>query len=253
MGRGAFIAPLREKGVCKERIVGIDIEPLSGMQDEGATTIRGIDFFTWCASTERRFTKIVANPPYVAICKLHPQLQKPLLSYGPGTDRSFALSSNYWCAFLSASLRVLEQNGNLAFVLPAAWEYALYAADVRQAIYRDFQSVEAVESLLRSRSAQRFVRLIHCRQQCDVSLIVTGGEPLAAALPGSHHPAFGVLADQPRHLRPAQARYLPDVPFHQTFAAPVQTDIALRAQRPLRPLIEFFSMGSFEYYFVVAG
>jgi type I restriction-modification system DNA methylase subunit len=63
MGPGAFIAPLRENGVCKERIVGIDIEPLSGIQEQGATTIRGVDFFTWCASTERRFTKIIANPP----------------------------------------------------------------------------------------------------------------------------------------------------------------------------------------------
>ena len=142
MGPGAFIASLRKSGVCKERIVGIDIEPLSRIREEGATTIRGVDFFDWCASTEHRFTKIIANPPYVAIRKLHPQLQKSLLSFGPETDRSFALRSNYWCAFLSASLRVLEQHGNLAFVLPAAWEYALYAADVRQAIYQNFQSVE---------------------------------------------------------------------------------------------------------------
>jgi hypothetical protein len=86
------------------------------------------------------------------------------------------------------------------------------------------------------------VRLIHLRQQRDVARIVTGGEALAAALPRSHNPASGVLADQPRHLRPAQARHFPDVPFHQTFAAPVQTPIALRAQRPLRPLIQFFSI-----------
>src|ERR1700688_152094 len=74
-----------------------------------------------------------------------------------------------------------------------------------------------------------------------------------AALPDSHNSAFGVLADQPRHLRPAQARYFPDVPFHQTFVAPVQTGIALRAQRPLRPLIQFFSIWRFESDFFVAG
>jgi len=142
MGLGAFITPLLEQGVGKKRILGIDIEPLSGVSVEGATTIRGVDFFAWCTSTEQKFTKIIANPPYVAIRKLHPKLQKSLLPYGPETDRSFALRSNYWCAFLSASLRVLAQNGSLAFVLPAAWEYALYAADVRHAIYRKFESVE---------------------------------------------------------------------------------------------------------------
>ena len=110
-----------------------------------------------------------------------------------------------------------------------------------------------VENLLRRRSAQRFVRLIRCRQQRDVARIVMGGEPPTAALPDSHNSAFGVLADQPRHLRPAQARYFPDVPFHQTFVAPVQTGIALRAQRPLRPLIQFFSIWRFESDFFVAG
>jgi hypothetical protein len=62
-----------------------------------------------------------------------------------------------------------------------------------------------VENLLCSRSAQRLVRLIHFRQQCDIGRRVTGDKALAAALPGSHKPAFGGLADQLRHLRPAQA------------------------------------------------
>jgi len=186
MGPGAFIAPLREKGVCKDRIVGIDIEPLPGMQDAGATTIRGIDFLMWCASTEERFTKIIANPPYVAIRKLHPQLQKSLLSYGPETDRSFALSSNYWCAFLSASLRVLNQHGDLAFVLPAAWEYALYAADVRQTIYKNFHSVEVhrcLEPLFAS-----------VREGCVVLVAKGYGQAPAKAVHTDHKTSHALIA-----------------------------------------------------------
>jgi adenine-specific DNA-methyltransferase len=186
MGPGAFIASLREKGVHKVRIVGIDIEPLRGMQDEGATTIRGVDFFTWCASTKRRFTKIIANPPYVAIRKLHPHLQKSLLSYAPETDRSFALRSNYWCAFLSASLRVLDQNGNLAFVLPAAWEYALYAADVRQAIYQNFQSVEVHRCL-----EPLFPDV---REGCVVLLAKGYGKTPARAVRADHNTALALIA-----------------------------------------------------------
>lgn len=142
IGLGAFVAPLRKQGIGKDRIVAIDIDPAAGIEDNSATTIRGVDFFQWCAATEQRFTRIVANPPYVAIRRLHPQLQSSLASFSDGTDASFALRSNYWCAFLSASLRVLADSGNLAFVLPAAWDYALYAADVRRAILQQFQSVE---------------------------------------------------------------------------------------------------------------
>ncbi|MGD0155708.1 MAG: hypothetical protein ABSB50_06405 [Terracidiphilus sp.] len=80
MGPGAFIAPLRKQGIPKDRIVGIDIDTSVGYEDGAATTVRGIDFFQWCARTRRRFTKIVANPPYVAVRKLHPTLQQSLCS-----------------------------------------------------------------------------------------------------------------------------------------------------------------------------
>jgi len=141
MGPGAFIAPLRQRGISKSQIVGIDIDTAVGIEDGAATTLRGIDFFQWCALSQQRFTKIVANPPYVAIRKLHPELQQSLQKFGGSADGSFALNSNYWCAFLSASMRVLEENGSLSFVLPAAWEYALYAREVRQAVLDNFEHV----------------------------------------------------------------------------------------------------------------
>lgn len=141
MGPGVFIACLHKRGVHKERIVGIDIDPKSEAEDRFATAIRGVDFFEWCAATPERFDRIVANPPYVAIRKLHPKLQKSVTSLGADRGGSFARRSNYWCAFLSACLRVLADHGSLAFVLPAAWEYAQYASDVRHAIHERFENV----------------------------------------------------------------------------------------------------------------
>jgi len=144
MGSGAFIAPLRRKGVSKDRIIGIDIESACGAEDKSATTVRGVNFFRWSSATEQKFTKIVANPPYVAIRKLAPELRSSLLSHG-GTDVSFKLRSALKLlvrAFLSACLRILSDRGNLAFVLPAAWDYAQYANTVRIAVLQQFQSVE---------------------------------------------------------------------------------------------------------------
>ena len=147
MGSGAFIAPLRKSGVPQERIVGIDIDPLSGAEDSAATTLRGIDFFDWCASTKKRFTKVVANPPYVALCKLGADLQKSVQQFHDSEDPSFELRSNYWCAFLSACLGLLKPDGSLAFVLPAAWDYALYAHRLRERVLSSFKSVEVHRSL----------------------------------------------------------------------------------------------------------
>jgi hypothetical protein len=62
-------------------------------------------------------------------------------------DVAFSLRSNYWCAFLSASLRLLERGGDLAFVLPAAWEYASYAKSLRDEVRRSFRLVETHRSM----------------------------------------------------------------------------------------------------------
>jgi len=142
VGPGAFIEALQAQGVQKHRIVALDIESSPGKFDNSAHTVRGVDFFRWLPSTTARFDKIVANPPYVPIERLSRSLQKPLLSLTASDGASFRLSSNYWCAFLAGSLRLLKDGGDLAFVLPAAWEYADYAGAVKQRIFEVFCSVE---------------------------------------------------------------------------------------------------------------
>lgn len=146
IGPGAFVSALRGSGTPKERIVAVDIEKAQGPCDAAATTIRGVDFFHWCAFTPRQFTKIVANPPYVAHCKLGSALTDNLQRFSNELDPSFALRSNYWCAFLAASLRILKVDGSLAFVLPASWDYALYADTLRERIFRSFRSIEVHRS-----------------------------------------------------------------------------------------------------------
>jgi len=142
VGPGVFIKALRARGVRKERIVALDLEGAPGEFDSCARTLRGVDFFRWLPSTTARFDKIIANPPYVPIERLSRTLQKPILSLNEVDKASFRLNSNYWCTFLAGSLRVLKDGGDLAFVLPAAWEYADYAGSVKQRIFDIFRSVE---------------------------------------------------------------------------------------------------------------
>jgi adenine-specific DNA-methyltransferase len=114
VGPGAFIEALRARKVRKDRIVALDLENAPGKFDGFARTIRGVDFFHWLPSTTARFDKIIANPPYVPIERLSKALQKPILSLNELDSGSFRLNSNYWCAFLAGSLRVLKDGGDLA-------------------------------------------------------------------------------------------------------------------------------------------
>jgi adenine-specific DNA-methyltransferase len=142
VGSGAFVAALRAHGVPTVRISAVDIDPEASAEDRAAQTERGVDFFEWLSKPRARFSKIIANPPYVSIRRLPLSLQKTLTDAHDGDRASFKPSSNYWCAFLAASLGLLDSGGDLGFVLPAAWEYAEYAAHVRRAVMTRFRRVE---------------------------------------------------------------------------------------------------------------
>src|SRR6266545_4544795 len=133
-------------GVQPERITAIDLEPKPGPEDSAAETFRGIDFLHWASTTEQTFDRIVANPPFVSLSKLESELRESALQIVSPNGHRVVLSSNYWQAFLSASLALLRPNGKLAFVLPASWDYADYASAIKSEISRSFEQVEIYRS-----------------------------------------------------------------------------------------------------------
>ncbi len=146
VGEGVFISVLTDVGVQPERITAIDLELTPGPEDSAANTLRGIDFLHWASTTEQRFDRIVANPPFVSLSKLESELRKAALQIVSPNGQRVVLSSNYWQAFLSASLALLRPNGNLAFVLPASWDYADYASAIKSEISESFERVEIYRS-----------------------------------------------------------------------------------------------------------
>jgi hypothetical protein len=124
------------------RIRGLDIEATGSAQDEFARTLRGTEFLQWSAITEERFDRVVANPPFAALNRMPRSIQRHALALAvPGTKVTVGLGANAWFAFLCASIALLRVRGSLAFVLPAAWDYADYAAPLRHAIGGAFEDV----------------------------------------------------------------------------------------------------------------
>lgn len=142
VGEGVFISVLTEIGVRAERITAIDLDINPGPEDIGANTFRGIDFLNWALSTERKFERIIANPPFLGLSKLDAELRQSALRMTSPRGAKVVLSSNYWVAFLSASLNLLRPNGSLGFVLPASWDYADYADSIKHEISKSFERVE---------------------------------------------------------------------------------------------------------------
>ncbi len=143
VGDGVFLQALAASNVPPIRIRALDIDTTLSPQDQLARTLRGEEFFCWAESTTERFSRIIANPPYVALNRMPPDVQEAAVRITiPGTTRRVALGANSWFAFLCANIALLRPRGSLAFLLPAAWDYADYAAPLRDSIRLLFETVE---------------------------------------------------------------------------------------------------------------
>jgi len=133
VGAGVFLSALNDSGVSSKRIRAIDLATTAHPNDANARTLRGVEFLSWSVATRERFSRIVANPPFIALNCLAKRIQRHATEICiPGTESKVSLGANAWYAFLCASVSLLSLGGSLAFVLPAAWEYSNYAAPLRE-------------------------------------------------------------------------------------------------------------------------
>ena len=140
-GKGAFLKAMCSLGVSAKDITALDLDPKIEEADRLAHTLRPMDFFAWASETAERFDRIVANPPYVRVNKYHPKIRPAAARLSSVLDFGFSAESNAWLLFLTGALHLLADGGSLAFVLPAAWDYADYAESARTSIpflFREF-------------------------------------------------------------------------------------------------------------------
>jgi adenine-specific DNA-methyltransferase len=133
-GRGAFLVALHKWGVKRSDIVAIDLDRTPHENDQLAIFHRGTDFFRWTQTNLGRFDRIVGNPPYVPLDRLPKQERDSVASLSgiPGTG-------NLWAAFALCSLKALRAGGSFGMLLPASWEYADYAAELRKRFSSSFE------------------------------------------------------------------------------------------------------------------
>ena len=142
IGRGIFLESLRDLGVGSDRIRGVDIDPGVEPQDSLAKTLRPCEFLRWASLTSERFSRIVGNPPFLALSRLPLAIRVQATSTKIPTGGTVPARANVWFAFLCASIGLLRPQGHICFVLPAAWDYADYATALRATLKCRFDSVE---------------------------------------------------------------------------------------------------------------
>lgn len=145
-GRGVFLKALHSAGVPKQRIFAVDLDSRPSKHDCLANTLRGVDFLDWCLTTKDRFSKVLGNPPYFSLKQASPSTQNAASELARRLGVRLKRTGNCWAAFVCGALRVLAKGGDLCFVLPAAWDYADYARELRSLLPTQFESFEVHRS-----------------------------------------------------------------------------------------------------------
>ena len=145
-GTGVFLKALIDIGVPRRKIVGVDLDEKGSDSDQLGIVTRGADFLAWSRTRHGRFDCIVGNPPYVSIQRLPEVLKQTASQIRDFDDKVIGDRSNTWYPFLVCAIKSLRAGGNLAFVLPAACEYADYAAYGRAKLTKMFDRVDVVRS-----------------------------------------------------------------------------------------------------------
>ena len=141
-GSGRLIEAALRAGVPVDAILAIDLQiDLPMLEQLGAETLLGIDFLRWAQNTDRRFDRIIANPPFVRLCELQDALFRPAIETN-ADGVSISAMANYWVAFVIAGMKLLKPGGSLAYILPAAWEYADYASALRKLCAESFEELD---------------------------------------------------------------------------------------------------------------
>ena len=147
-GTGVFLQAMEAQGISSRQIVGVDLESKELPTDRFGEVFRGIDFLAWSAKRKAQFDCVAGNPPFLAISSLPDPLRSRAASILGFDNQPIGFRANTWYAFVLQSTRLLRERGNMAFVLPAACEYADYCKNGRSTLTKLFDRVD----LIRSRS-----------------------------------------------------------------------------------------------------
>ena len=141
-GSGQLVGAALRGGVSPEAMFAVDLRTqLPALDRLGVESLLGTDFVEWVQSTDRRFDRVIANPPFVRLSKLHKSLLSPVLDARWNGIRIPA-TANYWVAFVVAGMKLLRRGGAMSYILPAAWEYADYAGPLRELCACSFRELD---------------------------------------------------------------------------------------------------------------
>lgn len=145
VGDGAFVVELDKEKYTSIKLTALEINPIelkkaASKWNKTKSTFIQSDFLEY--SSNKKFTIIIGNPPYINKNKLTNKQVELSKEIHLNENLSEASVKNIWTTFLIKSNTLLTHDGALAFVLPAELLQVKFAEEVREYLKNQFERIE---------------------------------------------------------------------------------------------------------------
>ncbi|MBY7831083.1 N-6 DNA methylase [Vibrio fluvialis] len=109
---------------------------------EGEYNLNNIDYLKWCSENEKKYDLIIGNPPYISKKLLNEEQKEACRTIHIKNSTFGTEIHNIWTSFLCDSMSRLNENGTIAFVLPAELLKVKFGEKIQRALLNEFQRIE---------------------------------------------------------------------------------------------------------------
>ena len=149
-GDGVFIdaalARYNQLGNNNPDILGVELQPTvyDKYMDTAPDFINGAcqDYLTY--QTDKKFSAIVGNPPYVSLRNLDEKDRATAIDCSAKNKIKMLTSGSLWMPFIIHGTTMLSNGGRLAFVLPFELTYVKYAFPLWNYLSNNFGSLKII-------------------------------------------------------------------------------------------------------------
>jgi len=165
-GDGSFIQSVVANGGNPKNITGVELDPVeSGKAKRHGATIINEDFFTFYLreiQDKCHYDVVLGNPPFIRSQNFDEQYRQKAFSLMEVEGLHPNRLTNIWIPFLVLSTCALQPRGRLGMVIPAEVMQVDYAAEVRQYLSEQYDSLTIVtfKKLLFPNAQQEVVLLL---------------------------------------------------------------------------------------------
>lgn len=145
VGDGRFINYLSKYNFQIDA-VEIDNEKIIALQGKynNQVTLICDDYINYSMSSQNQYDLIIGNPPYISKKSMNDEKRKLSIAVTEDFELPAALFQNLWVSFILGSVKMLNPNGAIFFVLPFEFLQVQYAEKLRVFLETKFNTIEIV-------------------------------------------------------------------------------------------------------------